>query len=122
MMARPTREPGDRTVYACAACGGNLFPKDTFLDVCPSCEKNLAVYTDGIDVVIAADADDAARLVARHYETCWEDVEDVDVSNFAVLTKPFFSLTVEENGNKITRTVPEWIKEHGHGYLGSTEE
>lgn len=80
-------------------------------------KSTLACWTNGIDTVVASDADDARAIVA---DMLGEHVEDVSpmrrVEDDKVLT-----ILNENTGENIAKTAGKWAQRNGRGFLCSTE-
>ena len=84
----------------------------------------LKLWSNGGDTYVAIDAEHARNLMAAQTGERIEDIPEIDKWREQIATNERLSLQREgERGDKpvITKTVAEWIRESGPGFLFSTE-
>lgn len=92
-------------------------------------DKELHIFTNGIDFVIANGIEEAREIVLPMYgynqpyeKLDWMAQEEVDVDGWEQFPdENNFTLCSDDGVTQETKTASEWVKINGKGYFASSE-
>lgn len=81
--------------------------------------RELRMWTDGVDFVIAESAEEAIKIVCEHHGATAEDFAEPFVERKP--DEPFTIFGDGADGEDVTKPTAEWVREHGRGFFASAE-
>lgn len=76
---------------------------------------------DVTEWVIAESEQEANAILAAVNEYAINEMSEYDAVSRELSPNSYLTMDMECNGNRVNKTVREWIEEYGKGYFGTTE-